>query len=188
MPETVPMLRRPKPPKLSQDQGDVQQDAVEKAKTVKTNRVRPKAYQGSATQYHGDVRVDKELKIHSLHPKGPPAFPPGKVIRGTYPFLGATFMDFLENFPGKEKPFQASGDLTTALAELEETPVGEFDPTQYSVMPNRLKSAVVSRQNYQKLTSWFVTQVPRQDTLHTVNVTGKFLSLSPISNHLCVGQ
>ena len=92
-------------------------------------------------------------------------------------------MDFLENFPGKEKPLQASGDLTTALAELEETPVGEFDPTQYSVMPDKLKSAVVSRQNYQKLTSWFVTQVPRQDTLHTVNVTGKFLS-----NHLCVGQ
>lgn len=169
MPETVPMLRRPKPPKIDQHQHQVQQVVGEKAKAVKTKG--PKA--PSAT-YHGDVRVDNELKIHSLHPKGPPAFPPGKVIRGTDPILGATFMDFLEGFPGKEKRLRASGDLTTALAELEETPVGEPDSTQHIVMPNKLKTAVLSRQNYQKLTSWFVTQVPRQDTLHTVNVTGKF--------------
>ena len=172
MPETVPMLRRPKPPKLT----DIKQESFEKAKAAQTNRAGPKANQESVT-YQGDVRVDKELQIYPLHPKGPPAFPPGKVIKGTCPFLGATFMDFLENFPGKEKPFQAHDDLTTALSELEETPVGESDSTQYIVMPNKLKSAVLSRQNYLKLTSWFVTQVPRQDTLHTVNVTGK-LSLA----------
>ena len=177
MPETVPMLRRPKPPKLT----DIKQESFEKAKAAKTNRPGPKANQESVT-YQGDVRVDKELKIYPLHPKGPPAFSPGKVIKGTCPFLGATFMDFLENFPGKEKPFQAHDDLTTALSELEETPVGESDSTQYIVMPNMLKSAVLSRQNYLKLTSWFVTQVPRQDTLHTVNVTGK-LSLAHTHTH-----
>ena len=38
----------------------------------------------------------------------------------------------------------------------------------------KLREKMISRQNYLKLTSWFTTHVPRQDTLNTAILTGIF--------------
>ena len=55
--------------------------------------------------------------------------------------------------------------LFSDLNEAEEAAL--YDPPQ-----TQLREKVISRQNYLKLTGWFATHVPRQDTLNTKILTG----------------
>ena len=45
----------------------------------------------------------------------------------------------------------------------------------YEPPRTRLKEKVLSRQNYLKLTGWFATHFPRQDTLNTMIITGSIM-------------
>ena len=154
------LLRKPKPPKpiVNEAKSD-----VKKSHALSSQEDR---------EYRGDVRVNDELKVHPIHPRGPPQFPPGRVLKRTDPFAGLTFSGILENLSRNinMRQSEVSNELSQVFAELEEDQWTDVPPQQI-VMPSILKSSIISTQNYKKLTSWFSVHVPKQEYLHKINIS-----------------
>ena len=100
------------------------------------------------TPYNNNDRLtcssNREIHIHPLHPKGPPPLPPSKILsQGIY---------------------REEDDLTTIS-------VPEFTFNDFLLSSDhepvdipRTHEVMLSRENYLKMTSWFVTQKPTQNT------------------------
>ena len=154
------LLRKPKPPK----------PIVNEAKSdLKTSHALSSQ---EDREYRGDVRVNDDLKVYPIHPRGPPQFPPGRVLKRTDPFAGLTFSGILENLSRHidMRQSEVSDEFSQVFAELEEDQWTDVPPQQI-VMPSILKSSIISKQNYLKLTSWFSVHVPKQEYLHEINIS-----------------
>jgi hypothetical protein len=162
------LQRRPKPPKPIINEGE-----PDKGK-IKASLVYEKGTKDGA-HYRGDVRVNEELKVHPIHPRGPSQFPPGRVLKRTDPFAGLTFAGILQNLSQSIGRNEMRDDLGQVFSGLEEEQWSNETIPQQIVMPSVLKSSIVSKQNYKKLTSWFSVHVPKQEYLHKINISGKFV-------------
>jgi hypothetical protein len=148
---SVPLLRRPRAPKPIK----VEPEKSKKISPLKNDDF----YDGGGSLDTSDVSYlefeetdDKSnFIIHSLYPRGPAFFPPGHT---------------------RHSHDTAVGRLAEPLAIIEE------DPDMHNLhawMPPRpvirtsQSAAMISRQNYKKLTGWFATHVPTQENLNTVN-------------------
>ena len=106
--------------------------------------------------------------IHPLFPRGPPFFSPGNMLSlecGCPPDpwwrAGGNLGVFAPSVPPAE---ECQFTLNDFLLDEEEA--------KTYLVPTKLQGSMISRQNYLKLTSWFATHVPQQDTLNTVALTG----------------
>lgn len=111
------------------------------------------------------------VTIHSLYPRGPPPLPPGKILTATLPPLSA-FYD--------EHPETMTSELPREEGEFTLNDFQASSGAGHRVEASRLQGAMVSRQNYLKLTSWFATHVPKQEVLNTVSITGIPLKITSI--------
>ncbi len=106
------------------------------------------------------------VTIHSLYPRGPPFLPPGKILKASHPPLSVVY---------KEHPeLEPSGVIEKGEVESEFT-LTDFRAAVgvlHRVEASQLQGAMISRQNYLKLTSWFSTHVPKQGALNTVDIKG----------------
>ena len=148
--KSVPLLRRPRAPKPI------------KVTSTKSNKTSPH------TDYHlvndetldsselGNIEVEEtdgksNFVIHSIYPRGPEFFPPGKVLHSYNAVAESdqlfTEADILDEF-----------DIYDLEAWMPPKPV----------LRTSKSGAMLSRQNYKKLTGWFATHVPQQDTLNTI--------------------
>lgn len=88
--------------------------------------------------------------IHSLFPRGPEFFPPGNVIHSY-----------------NAVPVQRPPDDDGFLEECDVDDLRAWLPPR-PILRTSQSGAMLSRQNYKKLTSWFATHVPKQENLNTV--------------------
>ena len=78
---------------------------------------------------------------------------------------GGNLGDFAPSAPPAE---ESQFTLNDFLLDQEEAKI--------NLVPTKLQGSMMSRQNYLKLTSWFATHVPQQDTLNTLALTGNVLT------------
>ena len=88
--------------------------------------------------------------IHSLYPRGPEFFHPGNVIHS---YNAVPVQPPVDNGVLVE-----DGDIYNLQAWLPPRPV----------LRTSQSGAMLSRQNYKKLTGWFATHVPKQENVNTV--------------------
>ena len=76
-------------------------------------------------------------------------------------------MNFIKVLPPGEKDSEKNGGdfMAPEFEDLEEKSLYEPPAT-------KLRGKTISRQNYLKLTGWFATHIPQQDTLNTLDITG----------------
>lgn len=156
--KSVPLLRRPRPPKQANTKlsySNVSSGTTSKSEdgTVLTASRTHDCTFVHPTPYTTDAFNDS---MFTTYPRGTSLLPPGKVLRdnrqtGFIEESQTTQVEFTLN------DFQLSSE------------------TLHQVMPNKLRGAVISRQNYLKLTSWFAANVPKQKTLNTVNLEGEYI-------------
>lgn len=148
---SVPLLRRPRAPKPAK---------IASNKSTKTS---------DQCDYHltsdetwigaelGNLELEEaadgrsNFVIHSLYPRGPQLFPPGNVLH-SYGSLGIS-----------DPP-----PVHHSLREVDLYELEAWMPPK-PVLRTLRSGAMLSRQNYKKLTGWFATHVPKQETLNTVN-------------------
>ena len=159
--KSVPLLRRPRPPKqtntkLSYSNASSGTTSKSEDGTVLTASrthdctfVHPTPY---TSPYTTDAFNDSTFTIY---PRGTSLLPPGKVLRSNRQTR------FIEESQTTQVEFTLN-DFQLSSEAL------------HQVMPNKLRGAVISRQNYLKLTSWFAANVPKQKALNTVNLEGKY--------------
>jgi len=158
------LLRKPRPPKRtmqlqeSPDRGNTVEyikfgyenlDSPEHNQRWNTAVTRT-SYSHSHTQ--GDMRQPFEL--HPLNPKGPPFFTT-KLKGYLAPPIPHDLPDELLFKSLKEISKQDKFILNSFLLPMKLQP------------PPRIKAGSVSRQNYEKLTSWFAHNVPSQEQVNT---------------------
>ena len=147
---SVPLLRRPRAPKPV------------KVASTKSENTSPRNYYDLCDGETWDaselayLELDEpdgrsNFVVHSLHPKGPEFFPPGKVLRCYDPVP-------VPLQPPLDDSFEDDCDIYDLRAWMPPKPV---------VRSSR-SGAMLSRQNYKKLTSWFATHIPQQENLNTV--------------------
>ena len=172
---TVPLLRRPRPPKQrqtsSKDANKKTPRAQSKAPITNSNATPAFPLHTISRQTNDSLYTDTyedddtgQFEIHSLYPTGPECFPPGKTMRAaraSYPV-----------------PQLAVGERDGELIEPDDDDaiaftLNDFRISTKVVHPLPIKTApevVISRQNYLKLTSWFAANVPTQDSLNTLEI------------------
>lgn len=160
--KSVPLLRRPRPPKQANTKlsySNVSSGTTSKSEdgTVLTAShthdctfVHPTPY---TSPYTTNAFNDSTF---TTYPRGTSLLPPGKVLRGN-----------------RQTQFIEESQTTQVEFTLNDFQLSS--ETLHQVMPNKLRGAVISRQNYLKLTSWFAANVPKQKTLNTVNLEGEYI-------------
>lgn len=156
--KSVPLLRRPRPPKqanIKLSYSNVSSGTTSKSEdgTVLTASHTHDCTFVHPTPYATDAFNDSRFTIY---PRGTSLLPPGKVLRGNHQTR------FIE-------------ESQTTQVEFTLNDFQLSSETLHQVMPNKLRGAVISRQNYLKLTSWFAANVPKQKTLNTVNLEGEYI-------------
>ena len=116
-----------------------------------------------------EVNEDNGVTIYPLFPRGPQFLPPGrKTLSLKHKSPPRPWWETGEGGPNL-------GDVAPSGGERKhcEFMLGnfQFDPEEPAA-PSKLKGSVISRQNYLKLTGWFATHVPQQDTVNTMDITG----------------
>ena len=156
------LLRKPRPPKrtvqllASQSQGNTAEylefgceNSPEHNPRWNTAVTRTS---GGTTYVDGDKRQPFEL--HPLGPKGPPFFKP--TLKGNLaPAIPHTLQDEILFKSLKEISKKDKFILNSFLLPVKLQP------------PPTIKAGCVSRQNYEKLTSWFAHNVPSQEQVNT---------------------
>lgn len=148
---SVPLLRRPRVPKPIK----VEVEKSKKISPLKNDNLFDSegAWNPSDLSYLEFEEPDdrSNFVIHSLYPRGPAFFPPGHVLHSHN---------------------TAEGKLPEPLAITDEDPdihnLHAWMPPRPVIRTSR-SAAMISRQNYKKLTGWFATHVPTQENLNTVN-------------------
>ena len=145
---SVPLLRRPRAPKPI------------KAELEKPKKISPLAnyelsdneavWISSDFSYIEFEETDDKSNfvIHSLYPRGPSFFPPGNVLH-THD----------NKLAGPPPIIEDDSDICDLHAWMPPRPV---------IRTSR-SAAMISRQNYKKLTGWFATRVSKQENINTVS-------------------
>ena len=149
---SVPLLRRPRAPKPIKV-------ASEKLKKISPHK-NDELFDSEGTWNLADLsylEFEEEpddrsnFIIHSLYPRGPAFFPPGNVRHSH----DAAVFEIAEPLPIiAEDP-----DIHNLHGWMPPRPV---------IRTSR-SAAMISRQNYKKLTGWFATHVPTQENLNTIH-------------------
>ena len=105
--------------------------------------------------------------IYPLYPRGPPGLPPGRILKG-----GGSFLPLSSKGGGVGDCAVVAGQREGEAFTLDDFWLSAEECTQ-RVVPSGLEQSMISRENYLKLTGWFATHVPKQESLNTVSVTGK---------------
>ena len=180
----VPLLRRPRPPKQAKTIPLVSNTSMKTtpkrgtgtglsennafAHPTPLSTVMTPYTQYTYTAEYTDTSDDSgsTFTIYPLYPRGPSFLPPGKVLRGAHvPGAGSRVV--------LDDGFEPQSELQT---DQEEFTLKDFQlsaETLHPVMPSKLQGAMISRQNYLKLTSWFAANLPKQEAVNTVNLEGK---------------
>ena len=168
--KSVPLLRRPRPPKqaktkLSYSSASSGTTSKSENGTVLTANHTQDCTFVHPTPYTTDACNDSTFTIY---PRGTSLLPPGKVLRGNHQTR------FTEESQTEQVEFTLN-DFQLSSEAL------------HQVMPNKLRGAVISQQNYLKLTSWFAANVPKQKALNTVNLEGKYIHpfMQTVSGFFC---
>lgn len=182
----VPLLRRPRPPKQVKNNPLVSSTSrkttsnrgtgmeLSASNTLGSAFAHPTPLSTVMTPYthytytteYTDTCDDSgsTFTIYPLYPRGPSFLPPGKVLRGTHvPGTGGRVLD---------DSFETQSELQTDQAEFTLNDF-QLSAETHQTMPSKLQGAMISRQNYLKLTSWFAANIPKQETVNTVNLKGK---------------
>ena len=162
---TLPLLRRPRPPSqvFQGPENTSSSSSGRKASSPQRGDPQKSVCTPHPTPYSCATTADKSTLlpqgrayrtyyVHPLFPRGPSFFPPGRVLR--------------QCGPVEESESQSAEEFT----------LDEFQfaaETSHPVLLNRLQGSVISRQNYLKLTGWFAANVPQQESINTVELTGK---------------
>lgn len=113
---------------------------------------------------------DNDIIIHPLYPRGPKFFPPGRRTRlKKHKPLPQNWWEGEDLNFHVISPHQnelCNDDFMVKYTEL------DAEETALYEAPIKLRGNTVSRQNYLKLTSWFATHVPQQDSLNTLDLSG----------------
>lgn len=115
---------------------------------------------------------DSDVIVHPLFPRGPQFFPPGKTKPKKRKYLPHNWWEKGENgdlnfheFGPHEEEIENDDDIMAQYSELTTEDTTLYGP------PTRLCGKILSRQNYLKLTGWFATHVPQQDSLNTLDIS-----------------
>lgn len=167
----VPLLRRPRPPKTKLVKKESSDTTVSRSRvqTGASSSMREGQHWGAS--YTDTNNSGSYFTIYPLYPRGPPFLPPGRILKGVYPSGLYKFEDEVALYPEDQVEF--------ALNDFQPNP----PEAHYRIVPSGLQGAVISRQNYLKLTSWFAANVPRQESLNTVNIAGECVLESDKSVH-----
>ncbi len=160
------LLRKPRPPKLDlylpSSSGQLSNSTTIQAGKSKSLTSPPE--QGKLHNKNKIHDAETILNNHSnrndfvinpLYPKGPAFFPPGKKLCG-------------DIFP----PFELPDEIHLSHHE----PVHDFTLQTFQLLPmeeiNKIHigKGVISKQSYQKLTSWFAKNVPKQQSLNMLDL------------------
>lgn len=115
------------------------------------------------TQYHGDVKEREPFVINPLYPRGPKPLPCRAPIRRSVP------LDSTDKYYYHE--WIADGrDGAFTLNDMMRSVPSDEDVKLFSLTPPTLP--IISRQNYEKLTSWFAVCVPTQSHMNTTTIEG----------------
>ena len=115
---------------------------------------------------------DSDVIIHPLFPRGPQFFPPGKrKLKKRLKSLPHNWWEKGENGDLNFHEFAPHEDeLENDDSVAEYSEITTEDTTLYEP-PSKLRGKILSRQNYLKLTGWFATHVPQQDSLNTLDIS-----------------
>lgn len=129
---------------------------------------------GACEQRYSSPYNRNDFVIHPLFPRGPPYFPPGKMLTVEYEcpplqWWGAGGEGYSEEiFPS---------EVGRGVAEEQQFTLNDFlldvEEARLHLVSTRLQASMISRQNYLKLTSWFAKHVPQQVKMKTVDITGE---------------
>jgi len=178
----IPLLRRPRPPKVeervTQDSSDsvgrgtrsrpithisASTAVVPRSEVVESctsgNRAPPNT---TYTHYHGDVKEKEPFVINSLYPRGPKPLPCRAPIRRNVP------VDIIDRYYYHEWSYDINEDGFT-LNDLMQTPPGAREEKRVIETP---KGPIMSKHSYEQLTSWFAVNVPTQTHINTATIEG----------------
>ena len=104
-------------------------------------------------RYHEEE--EEMVTIYPLVPKGPPPLPPGKILsqRTEYLSLLASWSELEDNNISNSPPEFTFNDFLLSSSDQIKMP--------------KTNRAMISRENYLKLTSWLATHKPTQATMST---------------------
>lgn len=113
-----------------------------------------------AALYRTDIeelirQQESSFVVHAVYPRGPEFFPPGRVLRADT-LTTMTAADFLPD--------------EVHLAKIPGFTLNDLQLAPVPKPPIQISQGAVSRQNYLKLTSWFATHMPVQETMSTINM------------------
>lgn len=160
--QRVPLLRRPRPPSEKYLKSIPQCPIRHEPTLSSLTRPHPLSHPITAdSQLHPPGNTPNyvtpssrgQFHIYPLQPKGPPALPPGKVLSN--PFI-----------------IQHPANMTTSTKFVFNDFLQSHDQSCDRLIKSKLNSAMISRENYLKMTSWFASHTPQQITLNTVNLQG----------------
>ena len=182
MSSNVCLLRRPLPPSekysvaFKSKESDIKQPSnLFKHNEMEAQPIRIKSASNSfhhnsdsePSEHHG-----KLIKIHPIFPKGPPPLPPGKILyQGGIPELDPLYHNADEEMMNPDPEFTLNDFLL---------------PSDESSIP-RTERISISRQNYLKLTSWFVTQKPCQETVSSWQADSEIYKFYYNISTVCMG-
>ena len=181
---SLPLLRRPRPPKpplvsttsrraaSSRQYGSKAPQGTSAEKTMRgwsstyahptpvTPYTQYTSTIGSSDHYEDTCDSGSTFTIHTLYPRGPPFLPPGKILKSTHLSPPSIYTDdVMSKSCGEEEGFTLNDFQLVA-------------ETSHRAVPSELQGAVISRENYLKLTSWFAVNVPKQESLNTTSIAG----------------
>ena len=168
--KSVPLLRRPRPPKQTKTKlsnSNASSETTSKSEDGAANHTQDCTFV-HPTPYTADAYNDSTF---TTYPRGTSLLPPGKVLRSNHQTR------FVEESQTEQVEFTLNDFQLSAEA-------------LHQVMPNKLRGAVISRQNYLKLTSWFAANVPKQKAINTVNLEGKCIHpfMQTIPSFFCLSS
>lgn len=178
VPLTKPtLLRRPRPPKALTTTLKTTSDKTSLQKLPCSYTV-PNSTQNTSTK--------SDFAIHSIYPRGPSFFPPGKKFV-LHHGVGAIHLPPLYDSNGTEDTCtesalrEDSDDQYTHCVtnEVEAEEDGDFTLSDFQVsvtataqhrVLSKHEAKILSRQNYLKLTSWFAVNIPSQESINTMEL------------------
>lgn len=158
----VALLRKPRPPKrtmkLQLERGPSTEYLGCEDETLIPSRQKQRWNTAEASWNDTNRSGRKQFEVHPLHPKGPPFLRP--MLRSNLAppiphILTQTLPDEILFLSAKEISKKDKFILNSFLIPTKLQP------------PPKIKSGCVSRQNYQKLTSWFTCNVPSQEEVNS---------------------
>lgn len=195
-PSGIPLLRRPRPPRVEDNKirdsifsasrsasrpvthfsdSTTQQTAGSRSAAITNSHTtgRRAPPNTTHTHYHGDVKEKEPFVINSLYPRGPKPLPCRVPIRRSVPPDVIDKYYYHDWVTGKENHGFTLNDMMRPL----------LDENLLAFVPPKL--AIISKQNYEKLTSWFAVCVPTQSHINMATIEG-LLTLLCLTKPLCL--